>query len=349
MKTATMQKNEAKTEDTEKKDLFKQKASLFNFIIYTHEEKRVAYYREIVDTVIKKFPCRIIFVKGNTSDEKDEFKTEITLKTAGPIACDHIEIHAGGTHLLQVPFYILPHLEPDLPIYLLWGQDPTSESEVLPQLVKFADRLIFDSECTDKIQKFSGKILSSLKSFSCQVLDMNWARLAGWRHVIASAMDSPERIDQLTHANEVTIVYNSHTTDAFSHTETQADYLQAWLATRLGWKYSSSSHDGNSTLLDYSGIRIRLTPQKASAFTPGSIISFIVSTEDAHQFNIERHEDNLRQVVVNISSKEKCWLPITMPILTHTKGPSFIRELLYAHPSYHYNEMLEIISNENLS
>ncbi len=348
MKTATMQKEEVKTEEMAKKDSFKQKASLFNFIIYTHEEKRVPTIEKLSIPSSKNFPAALSLSKEILPDEKDEFKTEITLKTAGPIACDHIEIHAGGTHLIQVPFYILPHLEPDLPIYLLWGQDPTSESEVLPRLVKYADRLIFDSECGDKIQKFSGKILSSLKSFPCQVLDMNWARLAGWRHVIANAMDSSERIDQLTHANEVTIVYNSHTTDAFSHTETQADYLQAWLATRLGWKYSSNSHDGNTTVLDYSGIRIRLTPQKVSVFTPGSIMSFIVSTEDGHQFNIERHEDNLRQVVVNISSKEKCWLPITMPLLTHTKGPSFIRELLYAHPSYHYNEMLEIISNENL-
>ncbi len=349
MKTATADKREVKTEKNSKKNPYKQKASLFNFIIYTHEQRRIPFFQELADTVIRKFPCRIIFIKGNTFQGEDDFKTEISLKTAGPIACDYIEIQAGGAHLVQVPFYILPHLEPDLPIYLLWGQDPTSESEVLPRLVKFADRLIFDSECSDKIQTFSGEMLKSLKSFPCQILDMNWARLAGWRHVIASVMNSQDRIEMLANAKGLTITYNDHTSEAFAHTATQADYLQAWLATRLGWKYKSISQDKDATIVNYDETSIRLLPRDIPAFTPGSIIGFSSSAEEGLQFNIERQEENPRQVTVNLSTNDKCWLPVTMPLLTRSKGASFIQQLLYAHPSHHYDEMLETISNENLS
>ncbi|NGX57434.1 MAG: hypothetical protein K940chlam3_00325 [Chlamydiae bacterium] len=345
MKPATIQATEKKLYPN------KQKASLFNFIIYTHEERRVPYFRDLVDTVIEKFPCRIIFIKGNTFEGEDEFHTEVTLKVTGSIACDHIEIHAGGKHLEQVPYYILPHLEPDLPIYLLWGQDPTSENEVLPRLMEYADRLIFDSECTAKLQEFSKNIIKNVQSFPCQVLDMNWARIAGWRNVIANGLDSPERIDQLCHAKEVTITYNDYQTEAFQHNQTQADYLQAWLATRLGWKLKSVSH-GTKTMLHYmtkgKDLTVRLVPTDIRSFSPGSITKFTVSTHDEHHFEFERHEEHPRQVLVNISSKDKCWIPFSLPLMTQSKGSAFIQELLYAHPSGHYLEMLEIISNENL-
>lgn len=348
MKSLVAEKPDVKSEA---QPLFKQKASLFNFVIYTHDKRRVPYFHSLAEAVIRKFPCRIIFIKGDTRNE--EFETKKSLITVGPIACDHIEIHAGGSHLAQVPYYILPHLEPDLPIYLLWGQDPNSDSEILPLLVKYASRLIFDTECAEKLQSFSGKFLKNQGSFPCQVLDMNWARLAGWRRAIASALDSQERIEQLRGAKEVEIIFNSSKTDEIHHTETQADYLQAWLATRLGWKHKASKHEKEETHLDYTseknGVRIRIVPKEVKTFSPGSVISFFVKTYDQHEFRIERDSGHSGQVIVNISSKTRCLIPTTLPLTTQTKGSSYIRELLYAHPSHHYTEMLEIISNENLS
>ena len=311
----------------------KQKASLFNFIIYTHEERRVPYFRELVDKVIEKFPCRIIFIKGNTFKGEDDFKTEVSIKSSGSIVCDHIEIHAGGTHLVQVPYYILPHLEPDLPIYLLWGQDPTSENEVLPRLVEYADRLIFDSECTSALQSFCGNIMENLGSFPCQVLDMNWARLAGWRYVMMETFDSPERIKQLRGAKEIVITYNNRETDAFQHNRIQADYLQGWLATRMGWTASDK-------------VTIKLTPINSNNFNPGAITELQIQTQSGHKFEFKRPVDQPSQVVVNISSHDKCWLPFTLPIPTQSKGSSFIQQLLYAHPSDHYLDMLKILSTD---
>jgi len=331
----------------------KQKASLFNLIIYTHEERRVPYFRELVDTVIDKFPCRIIFIKGNTYKDEDEFKTDVSLKSSGSIVCDHIEIHAGGTHLDQVPYYILPHLEPDLPIYLVWGQDPTSENEVLPRLVEYADRLIFDSECTGNLQNFCGQIADNLDKFPCQILDMNWARLAGWRYAMIEALDSQERIEQLQGSKEITITYNDRKTEAFQHNQIQADYLQGWLATRLGWKFSSSAQNEQELRLSYKvqnrDVLIRIQAINSNAYNPGSITHVHIATYDEHVFDFQRPDEQPGVVIVNISSQDKCWLPFNLSIPTQSKGSSFIQQLFYSHPSHHYIDMLKTLSKETLS
>lgn len=352
MTTAELKKNDAQAEWKVMNESNKQKASLFNFIIYAHEERRVDYFRTLVDNVIEKFPCRVIFIKGNTKDDESDFETEVTLKNVGTVVCDHIEIRAGGPHLQQIPNYILPHLEPDLPIILLWGQDPTHENDVLPKLVEYADRLIFDSECTDQLSQFCRNIVSHLKGFPCQVLDMNWGRLAGWRTVIAEGLDSPERIRKLQNSKTIAISYNSRKTDAFRHNAIQAEYLQCWLAERLGWKFQNNSSSQTKDKLEYtfSGrpITVTLIPVETESVFPGSITHVAIETHDGHTFDFNRPLEEPTQVVVNISSQDKCWLPYTLPLMTQFKGTAFIQKLLYAHSSQHYINMLKMLANENL-
>ena len=106
------------------------KASLFNFVVYAPDEKREKYLRSLVDLIIGRFPCRVLFVRALLTEKKDQFDASANQLREGPIVCDFIEITASGQHLAQVPFYILPHLAPDRPVFLLWGQDPTLDSHI---------------------------------------------------------------------------------------------------------------------------------------------------------------------------------------------------------------------------
>jgi glucose-6-phosphate dehydrogenase assembly protein OpcA len=331
----------------------KTKASLFNFVVYTHESRRVPYFEKLIQNVIKKFPCRILFIKGDADSSDQLFETNTSVLTAGNIACDYIEILASGTHLDQVPFYILPHLAPDLPVYLLWGHDPTQDSEILPKLKQYADRLIYDSECTKDLRGFSSNILAKRKEITGNVVDMNWARFAGWRNVLFNAFDTPESLEDLRSADSITIVYNGTQDEAFFHNATQAVYLQAWLGSRLGWSYVEAENGLNKKTITYfyeghMRLKVDLIPEELQCIPVGSILSVEVQAKGGKEYHLVRHNEAPKQVKINVSTPEICEIPYTVPLLTQASGPTFIKELLYSEPSGHYEEMLKLLSGENL-
>jgi len=225
------------------------RSCLFNLIVYTHEPRRTAYFEGIVKIIKTQFPCRIISITGNPQAKESYFRVKMTTEKNSDgtgFACDHIYIDATGQDLNRVYFLLMPLFVPDLPIYLLWGQDPTTEYTILPHLEYFATRLIFDAETTEDLHQFSREMLNRMATSSIQVIDMNWARIGGWKEVLAEVCDSQERLDQLAKASSITLKYNNKPSDLFTHPETQAIYLQAWLAACLNWCYvNAEKNDGS--------------------------------------------------------------------------------------------------------
>jgi glucose-6-phosphate dehydrogenase assembly protein OpcA len=142
------------------------KASLFNLIIYADVKEKSDFLDDMVKTILEKYPCRIIFISGNTDALKNSLRTSVANIIVGKgenaVACDRIHIDVSPQQLHRVPFIIFPLLIPDLPIYLLWGKDPTGEMDILPHLRPYASRLIFDSDSTYNLQDFSRKMLKEI-------------------------------------------------------------------------------------------------------------------------------------------------------------------------------------------
>lgn len=272
------------------------KACLFNLIIYTQDFHRIPYFQEIIQSIIDKFPCKIIFIKGNSDPFQDYLHTEMTRATIRigdqEIICDQFIIDVSHKNLTKVPFFILPQLIPDLPIYLLWGQDPTQEHEILPHLHRFADRVIFDSEATESLQDFSKKMIEQVKKMKGEIVDMNWVRLGGWRNVLLQTFDTKDRINWLANSRQIKIVYNVIDNPSIQHQETQSIYLQAWLATQLKWKFSSLEAHEKNTRIIYKNkrgeITIDLIIQTEPSLSPGDLLSIEVVCENNHSFNMVR-------------------------------------------------------------
>jgi len=110
---------------------------------------------------------------------------------------------------------VLPHLIADLPVFLLWGQDPTADLTVLPKLEGLADRLIFDSEAVDDLPRFASRLLAKA---SDGFVDMNWARLSPWRQTLAHPFNNALDIAQLREAETVEIVFTAAPPPVFSIT-----------------------------------------------------------------------------------------------------------------------------------
>jgi glucose-6-phosphate dehydrogenase assembly protein OpcA len=324
-------------------------ACLFNLIVYTQEPRRTAYFTEMAKMIRTQFPCRIIFIIANPSTKESYFRVNSACEKKSDgngFLCDQIFIEAAGQDIQRVYFLLFPLFVPDLPIYLLWGQDPTTEYTILPHLEHFATRLIFDAETTDDLQQFSRDMLNRLNSSSIQIVDMNWARIGGWREVLAQIFDSPERFDQLTHANSIQLFYNDAPSELFTHPNTQALYLQAWLASRLKWKFLKVEKENGSQIIYYQNSDqshlIRLTPMTDSKFEAEEILALEVQGDDGYECHIKRTSPE--QVKVQASNQCQCELPFLLLMPTLRSGRSFMQEIFYQKMSDQYESILHLIS-----
>lgn len=316
-------------------------ASLFNLIVYSPIEAKVPYFREVIQSIIERFPCRVFFITSSPSMKAVE--THITTLSTGMIDCDQIEIKTPEGDTSNVIFYLLPQFIPDLPIYLMWGQDPTLDKELLPRLLPFAKRLIFDSECADEIGSLAHHILSHCSSFEHDILDMNWARSAGWRTLLKQIFDTEARVADLHHMKQISIHYNSYESSSMEHTAIQAEYLHTWIAACLKWEIKRRSQNKIVYQASNHLAEVSLHPSPKPSLNPGKIMRMDMTTKTEHYYNIECLPPSPQQVVVKVSSNETCDLPYTLPILTRAKGFTFIQELIYAPCSSHYMDMLKVI------
>lgn len=340
--------------DSSKKDK-PTKACLFNLIIYAHEPRRVKYLQELVDTILDKFPCRIIFIQGNKESTSSYFRVSVSNVVSGinkssastNVKCDQIVIDASHDQLYRVPFLVTPNLVPDLPVYLLWGQNPFEERDIFPYIQRYAKRVIFDSECADNLGLFCKEMQANLDTLKMDVMDINWALVSNWRDIIAEIFDTPEKLAHLNACKSLVIEYNGSTTETTQHPEVRALYLQGWLASTLKWKYQHIEKFETNAIISYFGavhpVVIGLSPQDAPNLPPGAITSIEIITSTGHTYNISR-KDNMQQVAVHTSSKDTCEIPFILALPNVHKGLSFMREIFFNGLGDHYRETLKTIS-----
>lgn len=327
------------------------KACLFNLIIYSQDQRRLEHVQQLVKMVLERFPCRIIFIHGDAEATGDRLRTSVsadtTTKGGVTIGCDRITIEAAGKPLSRVPFIILPHIVPDLPVYLLWGQDPTRDCEILPHLERFATRFIFDSDCTDDLSRFSSHLLARLGHGRRETIDLTWARLRGWRDVMTQVFDTPDAILQLASSRVIEIEYNSHGCERCEHDDFQALYFQAWIGSRLTWKPTGVEVTEGQRRITYTNglqqVTVLLKPTKCANLPTGVLVSVDVKTSNKHHYGIRRQGDS-RMVQVEISSEEVCELPATLALSSLDRGSQLMQETFYEPPGDHYRAMLQTLT-----
>ena len=329
----------------------KTRSSLFNLIVYTKFSPRTDYFRNIAQKVVEKFPCRTLFISHDPDSPQPYLKTAISVASPSAeeasIACDQIDIGVAGPDLERVPSIILPHLIPDLPIYLLWAEDPSVPHLLFPILAKLSTRIIFDSESADNLLDFAKTILDLHQKTGIDVGDLNWARTGGWRDLVASTFDTSQRQDLLKKITLLKIVYNARETEFFCHLKIQAMYLLAWASNRLGWKFEKAA----PTYFQFQSVDARIQSEKWEKLGPGTVISVALHTSDGHIFEAGRIPDAYHCVKIQFSSDEQCDLPFRYVLGQTATGQSLVNEICTKGTSKHYLEMLkelEILDKDRL-
>lgn len=328
------------------------RACLFNLIIYSQKTERASFCKEMIRSVISKFPCRVIVITAEDNAKEDYLRTSVTTETVAigeaQIFCEIILIEVGNKQTERVSFIILPHILPDLPVYLLWTQDPATENTILPHLVPFAKRVIFDSEATVNLQKFSQSILTLIGHFQCEVGDLNWSALSGWRRIFSLTFDMPEMLIRLVQSRLIRINYNRNPSQYYKHNEIESAYLQAWLAAQLGWKFQLFEKNEGNTRISYKrlaqDVTFFLVPVEEKSLPPGAITSIEIESyrKKAH-FHFKRHPDT-RQIFIQCSDEECCELPHVVLLGGTPQGQEIIEEIFYAQAGQHYQNMLQTLA-----
>lgn len=317
------------------------KGYLFNVIIYTHEKHRSEYFKHIVSTFIENYPCRVIFIQSENTLESAP-ATELP-----NAACDKIQIQSSLSTLDQVPFKVLPLIIPDLPIYLVWGQNPVSDNVILPTLLKLATRFVYDSDCAKDLQEFSVKMLKKSGELRIDFMDVGWAYISGWRDVIAQTFNSPEKLAYVNSCDEITINYNSFEDSLTLHPARQALYLQAWLAAQMEWSYQSITNEDGSVVIKYQTpntiTQVILKHQKRPKLSQGRIfeVAFHDRKENTTTLSLAEKQE---KVMIYFSTPQKCELPFSFPIPDMEKGMNAMNEIFYNRVSDHYKNMLHVLS-----
>ncbi len=332
----------------------KMRASLFNIIFFTEKSSREDYVRKIAYKLIEKFPARIFFISVDP-DSADDLKTAVSVLSTKQgdfdITCDLIEITASGKEEAKVPLLLLPHIVPDLPVFLVWAEDPTRNHSLCEELKQFATRIIFDSESTEDLCVFSQSVLEMQRMFSCEVADLNWARLDTWRTLLSSTFSDLEKLEKLKNASSLEITFNAQETPFFCHTKIQSIYLQAWIASRLKWIPTNF----NSSFLSFSyqfhdkNIEVTLKEVKNAQLPPGMILSLGIQTRDGDHFLFEREAKATNQISFQHSSATNCSLPTRLLVAKGESGQSLVNEICHKGTSQHYIDALKIIVSGSLA
>lgn len=313
------------------------KGHLFNLIIYTQDERRSKYAKNLVHTLVERYPSRVIHIEAQTERKNDQ-QLEISQRN-----CEQLTISSSLSSLDEVPFIVLPYLIADLPIYLFWGDDPTASNPILPKLEKLANRIIFDSECTADLQEFTLKMLNKISKLDIEFMDISWAQISGWRDVVSQVFNDAAQLDYLNNCNEIEIKYNQLDDPYIEHDSVQAIYLQGWLSAQLNWEFDSLNEINETHIIRYINRTITLSPQKRPTLPPGQIFEIGFKNSNGLETTLT-FADQQSKVMVYVSTPDHCYVPYSLQLQLMQKGMTAMKEMFYFNPSHHYKNMLRSIS-----
>jgi len=327
----------------------KMRASLFNLIVFTRLSPRTDYIRSIVQKVVEKFPCRTLFVSQDGSAKHSFLKTAVSVVVPNlgesTVACDQIDIGVAGDNLEKVPFLLLPHILPDLPVYLLWAEDPSQPHPLFAPLSAIATRIIFDSESADHLLPFAEKLLEIHTKRNIDIADLNWARTEGWRDLIASTFDTEKRLAELKQISSLKLIYNARETEFFCHLKIQAMYLLAWLSSRLSWQFLKATKKLHFEFCPKIHATIESTHWENLG--SGTVISVEIAAGGL-TFEAARIPEQYHRVNIQISSSQTCELPYQFLLGQTATGQSLVKEITTKGTSTHYLAMLKELTRLGL-
>ena len=215
------------------------RASVLNLVVYAEREVHARRAARTVADLAIRHQSRAIVVLGDRHREGVLASVQLhchvpPVDGAQPVLYEQILARVRGDFDERVASVVIPLLVPDLPVFLWWTGTPPSDARHLDDLVKLADRLIVDSADFARADRTLPEV-ARLERFHVGITDLNWARLTGWRELIAQFFDVPAWRPFLGGVTGMRAGFAVDMDGRDIH-PSQALLLLGWLASRLGWR-----------------------------------------------------------------------------------------------------------------
>ncbi|MEX1012888.1 MAG: glucose-6-phosphate dehydrogenase assembly protein OpcA [Waddliaceae bacterium] len=291
----------------------------------------------MVYPLIEKYPCRILFIEGIMESDSDVCQTFCLAPSPEQEKflekSDRMVIRVSKENLSKAPLLVLPYLIPDLPVFLIWGQDPTKERNILPSFLNVATRLVFDNDSVSNLSEFAKSMLEILDTLDMDLMDVDWAHISGMRAAIGTIFNSETLFNELKSARKISITYTHVANSPMQHQNRRSLYLQGWLAAMLGWKLKKREGDK----IQYENHEIILIKEESENGFAGEI-----KVIDVDQI---MHIETLLTAATPLLRVSPSDAPsYQLPIPNMRRGLAFIKEIFYHPITTHYRKTLDIIS-----
>lgn len=326
------------------------RASLFNLVIYVKKDMREEYLQKIAKTIISKYPCRMLVVTEHENCDEDFLKcsvSDLIPHENSHMFCEVIHFEVSESRRDDIPFVVLPHLLPERPVYLLWGDDPLVKDPISIKLENRATRTIFDSEAAANMVDFSNMVLAHQSKVLCDIGDLNWARLSPWRNLFSNAFNNEMEFRCIESAENIHIVYNTKESEYFSHNKIQATYFQGWIATKMGWDLQTVLGTPDELSFKYNAphgnVSLTLTPGVNNDVAPGRILSTDIEGKDFQKITFEREAKNSNKIAMHHCNNHTCEMPTYYMFSKDMTGRSMIREIYNQGTDPSFLKVLDVI------
>ena len=196
----------------------------------------------ISDAVAEQSPRRIITLCP-TLGEDTGVTAQVSAycpvqKNAGGnlLCCEYITLRGTKQALDRVGDLVISLMMPDLPKFVWWKATPNPEQELFKKLSCKCNCIIVDSSYFSNAEAELLKI-HSLKGTGPSVADLNWHRVSPWQELTAADFDPPERREDLTSIDHISIDYEKGNA-------AQALMFLGWVASRLDWEPTEYNSTG---------------------------------------------------------------------------------------------------------
>jgi glucose-6-phosphate dehydrogenase assembly protein OpcA len=215
------------------------RAALWNIVVPTRAQD-LERTRKIVDELAPLMPARVLVLVEEPEASAGEdgvratIESNLVARSSGARVVYSEEITLSGRRgEAHFGSLVRALLMPGLPTATLWADATMPEGLLRRQLMPATDRLILDTgTCGRPRQLIELQRCAELAGTS-PVADLGWLRLKNIRLLFAGMFDAPVGGGPLLAARRVTI----HHREGY---EPSALLLTAWLASTLGWLFSSA-------------------------------------------------------------------------------------------------------------
>jgi glucose-6-phosphate dehydrogenase assembly protein OpcA len=287
------------------------RAALWNLVVPTRAQDHERA-RKMVDELAPLLPARVLVLveEPETAGDADKddgvratIESNVVARSSGARVVYSEEITLRGrrgdarfgalVRALQVP---------GLPTATLWSDATMPEGLLRRQILPETDRLVLDTGlCTRPRQLLEVQRCAELAAGDgLPVTDLGWLRLANFRLLFAGLFDAPVGGGPLLTARRVTIHHRP--TD-----EPSALLLAAWLASTLGWLFTSADPAAPGVTSRFrfdraqgagarpsrdAAVEVALVPSAGECGTSGIVAIELESAAPEAVFSVRRTEQN---------------------------------------------------------